>query len=93
MRRDCCAPDAADRCPTLPPPAGRDARYATRYLPTFGGRLCHAGAVPAGYRARQERAERAAALRQELAAAVEAERFEDAAALRDRIRELEQEAR
>ena len=62
-------------------------------LPTFGGRLCHAGAVPAGYRARQERAERAAALRQELAAAVEAERFEDAAALRDRIRELEQEAR
>ena len=30
-------------------------------LPTFGGRLCHAGAVPAGYRARQERAERAAA--------------------------------
>ena len=31
--------------------------------------------------------------RQELAAAVEAERFEDAAALRDRIRELEQEAR
>ena len=29
----------------------------------------------------------------ELAAAVEAERFEDAAALRDRIRELEQEAR
>ena len=33
------------------------------------------------------------AVRQELAAAVEAERFEDAAALRDRIRELEQEAR
>ena len=32
-------------------------------------------------------------VRQELAAAVEAERFEDAAALRDRIRELEQEAR
>ena len=62
-------------------------------LPTFGGRLCHAGAVPAGYRTRQERAERAAALRRELAVAVEAERFEDAAALRDRIRELEQEAR
>ncbi len=60
-------------------------------LPTCGGRLCHTGAVPAGYRARRERVERAAALRRELAAAIESERFEDAVSLRDRIRELEQE--
>lgn len=61
------------------------------FLNTYSGRLTHTGAVPAGYRARRERARQATALRTELSAAVEAERFEDAVTLRDRIRKLETE--
>lgn len=60
-------------------------------LPTLGGRSKHEGAIPASYRARRERAERMAVLRRELAAAVRAERYEDAAGLRDHIRELGKE--
>ena len=67
------------------------ARELEPLLNTYGGRLTHIGAVPAGYRARRERARQAAALRTELSAAVKAERFEDAVALRDRIRKLEKE--
>lgn len=62
-------------------------------LPTLGGRSKHEGGSPASYRARKERAEQIAALRRELTAAVRAERFEDAAGLRDRIRELGKEER
>lgn len=67
------------------------ARELEPLLNTHEGRLSHTGAVPAGYRARRERARQAVTLRTELSIAVKEERFEDAAALRDQIRKLEEE--
>jgi len=55
------------------------------------GRTAHTGKVPhsAGERVRTER--ELAALRQKLDSAIQDERFEDAAKIRDRIRELQKE--
>lgn len=60
-------------------------------MPVLCGRVPYGGSVPSSVRVRQERRERVASLRRELSAAVRAERYEDAAILRDSIRKLEKE--
>ncbi len=54
------------------------------------GETVHVGQAPRQFRTRQERAARLAELRQQLKDAVIAENFEEAAALRDRIRGIDQ---
>ena len=58
-------------------------------LRALHGRACHTGRVSAGYRTRKETERRLTDLRGQLKAAVTAEEFERAAALRDEIRRLE----
>ena len=53
------------------------------------GRVSHVGRVSAGYKARKETERRLLGLRERLKAAVSAEEYEQAAALRDEIRGLE----
>ncbi|MBR6782166.1 MAG: UvrB/UvrC motif-containing protein [Clostridia bacterium] len=58
-------------------------------LRVFHGRATHTGRVSAGFRARKEAERRLSELRERLRAAVAAEEFEQAAAMRDEIRRLE----
>lgn len=58
-------------------------------LRALHGRVSHEGRVSAGYRARKETERRVSLLREQLTAAVGAEEYERAAALRDEIRRLE----
>ena len=58
-------------------------------LQALHGRVSHEGRVSAGYRARKETERRVSALRSQLTAAVGAEEYERAAALRDEIHRLE----
>lgn len=58
-------------------------------LRALHGRALHTGRVSAGYKSRKETERRLAELRGQLKAAVSAEEFERAAALRDEIRRLE----
>ena len=61
----------------------------TSPLRALHGQAHHEGRVSAGYRARRETEGRISALKSQLTAAVEAEEYERAAALRDEIRGLE----
>ena len=60
-------------------------------LRSLHGNVTHVGRAPAGRRAQKERRDRLASLKAELAQAIKAEKFEDAARLRDEIRGLEKE--
>lgn len=55
------------------------------------GTTTHTGCVPSRHRAKKERADKLRALKRDLEAAVKAEEYERAAALRDEIRSMEQE--
>ncbi|MBQ8341765.1 MAG: UvrB/UvrC motif-containing protein [Clostridia bacterium] len=55
-----------------------------------GGNLTHTGRAPADRRAVQEKKEKLETLKKQLAEAIAAEKFEEAATLRDEIRGLEQ---
>ena len=57
----------------------------------YGNHVRHTGRAPAGQRAAQERRDTLASLKKQLAEAIAAEKYEDAAQLRDQIRALEKE--
>ena len=61
----------------------------TPSLRAFHGRATHTGRVSAGHRARKETERQLSDLREKLRAAIAAEEFERAAAMRDEIRRLE----
>lgn len=75
-------------------PACYDA-FRAELIPTLrslqGGNLTHTGRAPADRRARQEKRDRLDTLKKQLSEAITTENFEQAAALRDEIRSLEQQ--
>lgn len=60
-------------------------------LRSLHGNVTHVGRAPADRRAKKEKLDRLTALKRSLADAIREEKFEDAAKLRDEIRELERE--
>ena len=60
-------------------------------LRSLHGKVSHNGRTPAGRKHHKEKAEQLAALRAELQAAIGAEEYEKAAALRDHIKAMEKE--
>lgn len=60
-------------------------------LRSLHGNVTHTGRAPAGRRAEREKENTLQALQKDLTTAIAEERFEDAAALRDRIRALREE--
>ena len=60
-------------------------------LRSLHGNVTHTGRAPADRRAKQERRDRLTLLKTQLSEAIAAEKFEDAAKLRDEIRALERE--
>ena len=60
-------------------------------LRSLHGNVTHVGRAPADRRAKKEKLDRLTALTRSLADAIREEKFEDAAKLRDEIRELEKE--
>ncbi|MBE6631001.1 MAG: hypothetical protein E7624_09185 [Ruminococcaceae bacterium] len=68
--------------------------FAAELEPTIHslyGKAVHVGRAPAGHRALRDRQNKLSNLKNELREAIAAERFEDAAALRDEIKALEKE--
>ncbi len=75
-------------CPTCYATFGEELSPTLRSL---HGNVTHTGRAPADRREKRERADRLAALKQQLSHAIAEEKFEDAAKLRDEIRTLEKE--
>ena len=63
----------------------------SRTLRSIHGTTTHTGAVPSRHRAKQERSRRLDQMKSDLRAAIDAENYERAAALRDEIRKLQSE--
>ena len=76
-------------CPQCYATFARELEPSLRSL--YGNHVHHTGRAPAGRRAEQERRDTLASLKKQLAEAIAAEQYENAAQLRDRIRALENE--